>query len=218
MRKMKMTAILAVMIALTMTALPAFAQRRMQGPPPDDRQREAGEFAPEPGQGGPPSEERREEIRKKIEAVRIWRLTEELKLDATTSAKLSSLLSSLDQKRRDIQREQMEAMRELRFSLKAAKPDESKIKPLLEKLEKNHRAMQELRDREIKGMKEFLTIEQQARFLLFQQEFQREMRGMIAGARGGGAGRGGMGPGGPGRRGGPMNEYPERDMQSRPPR
>lgn len=197
MNNMKMTMILALTIALALTALPAFAQRRMQGPPPDDRQQEEGEFAPDPGQGGPPSEERREEIRKKIEAVRIWRLTGELKLDATTSAQLSSLLSSLDQKRRDIHREQRETMRELRFSLRTAKPEESKIKPLLEKLEKNHRAMQELRDRELKGMKEFLTIEQQARFLLFQQEFQREMRGMISGARGGGAGRGGrgMGPG-----------------------
>lgn len=193
--------ILALTIALAMTALPAFAQRRMQDPPPDDRQQEEGEIAPDPGQGGPPSEERREEIRKKIEAVRIWRLTEELKLDAATSAQLSSLLSSLDQKRRDLHREQREAMRELQLSLRAAKPEESKIKPLLEKVERNHRAMQELRDREIKGMKKFLTIEQQARFLLFQKAFQREMRGMISGARGGGAGRGGrgMGPGrGPG--------------------
>lgn len=195
MRTKKMITILALAIALAMTAVPAFAQRRMQGPPPDDRQQEADEFAPGPGQGGPRVEERREEIRKKIDAVRIWRLTEELKLDAAASAKLSSLLSSLDTKRRDIQREQFETRRELRYTLKVPKPDEAKIKPLLDTLERNHRAMQELRDREIKGIKEFLTIEQQARFLLFQQEFQREMRGMISGARGSGAGRGGMGAG-----------------------
>jgi Spy/CpxP family protein refolding chaperone len=177
----------------------------------DERPRDAGEFSPEPGQGGPPSEERREEVRKKIEAIRIWRLTEELKLDTNTSAKLSSLLSSLDQKRRDTMREQMEAMRDLRSLLKTAKPDEAKIKPLLEKLEKNHHEMQALRNKEFKGLKEILTVEQQARFLVFQQEFQREMRDMISGARG-------KGPGGPGRRSGPMNDYPEREMQSRRPR
>ncbi len=210
---MKIPQILILAIALTMTGMPAFAQRQIA----DERPRDAGEFAPEPGQGGPPSEERREEVRKKIEAVRIWRLTEELKLDTNTSAKLSSLLSSLDQQRRDTMREQMEAMRDLRSLLKSAKPDEAKIRPLIEKLEKNHHEMQALRNREFKGLKEILTIEQQARFLLFQQEFQREMRDMIAGARGKGQGRDGMG-GGPGRRGGPMSEYPERDMQSRPPR
>jgi Spy/CpxP family protein refolding chaperone len=200
----KMTETLILTIVLTMTGIPAFAQRQMA----DERPRDAGEFSPEPGQGGPPSEERREEVRKKIEAVRIWRLTEELNLDTDTSAKLSSLLSSLEQKRRTIMREQMEAMRDLRSMLKAAKPDEAKIKPLLEKLEKNHHEMQGVRDQEAKGLKGILTVEQQARFLVFQQEFQREMRDMISGAR----------PKGQGRRGGPMNDAPDRDMQSRPPR
>ena len=47
-----------------------------------------------------------------------------------------------------------------------------------------------------------LTVEQQARYVIFQQEFRREMRGMISGARGNGPGQGspGMGPGPGGRR------------------
>jgi Spy/CpxP family protein refolding chaperone len=215
---MKILSILTLTIALTVTGMPAFAQRQMAGPVADEQQREAGGFSPEPGQGGPASEERREEVRKKIEAVRIWRLTEELKLDTNSSAKLSSLLSSLDQQRRDTMREQMETMRDLRTLLKSAKPDESKTRSLLEKLERNHHEIQGLKDQELKGIKNILTIEQQARFLLFQQEFQREMQNMISAARNKGQGRDNRGPGGPGRRGGPMNDYPERDMQSRPPR
>ena len=151
-----------------------------------------------PSPGTEPSEERREEVRKKIEAVRIWRLTEALKLDAPTSSKLSALLSSFDQQRRDIMREQMTAMRELRRMLESSKPDESKIKTTLDRLEKNRHAIQALRDKEIGGVKEILTIEQQARFLLFQQEFRREMEGMISNARRGGP-RGGMRGEGPGR-------------------
>jgi Spy/CpxP family protein refolding chaperone len=191
---MKSIKILILVLALAMITMPALAQKQIPGPPPDDRE---GEFAPDPGQGNPPSEERREEIRKKIEAIRIWRLTEALKLDADTSARISSLLSSVDQKRREIQRDQMEAMRSLRGILRSLKPDEAKLKPLLDRVENNHRTMQELRDREIKSLKELLSPEQQARFLIFQQEFQREMRGMIAGARrgpgvGGGQMRGGQ--------------------------
>ena len=148
--------------------------------------------------GQEPSEERREEVRKKIEAVRIWRLTEALKLDAPTSSKLSALLSSFDRQRRDIMREQMTAMRDLRRMLDSPKPDEAKIKPAIERLEKNRHAMQALRDKEIGSVKEILTIEQQARFLLFQQEFRREMEGMISNARRGGP-RGGLRGEGPGR-------------------
>ena len=203
---MKTAHILLLTIALASTGMPAYAQRQISGSVTDEPQREAGGFSPEPVHGGPPSEERREEVRKKIEAVRIWRLIEELKLDTASSGKLSSLLSSLDIKRRDTMREQMETMRELRSLLKTAKPDAAKLKVLLEKLEKNHYEMQSIKDQEMKGLKDILTIEQQARYLLFQQEFQREMRDMISGARGKGHGRDGMGPGGPGRRNGPANE------------
>jgi hypothetical protein len=46
--------------------------------------------------------------------------------------------------------------------------------------------MQELKNKEISGLKNLLTIEQQARYVIFQQEFMREMREMIHDARGDG--------------------------------
>lgn len=196
--KNKMT-ILLIAIVVALLTTPALAQqRRMQGAP-DERTREEGAFAPEPGRGGPPSEERREEIRKKIETIRIWRLTEELKLDAATGGKLSALLSSIDQKRREIQREQMETMRALRRILGSQKPDDGKIKQLLDKLETNHHSLQNIRNAELKGLKDILNVEQQARFLVFQQEFEREMRDMIGNARGSAGQRQGFG-GTPGQR------------------
>jgi hypothetical protein len=137
-----------------------------------------------PGRGEPLSDERRAEIRRKIETVRIWRLTEELKLDANTSAKLSSVLSSLDRQRRAIQREQMGTLNTLRRSLNSPKPEESYIKSDLDKLERNYHAMQRLKDDEMRSLKSLLTVEQQARYVIFQQEFMREMRGMIHDARG----------------------------------
>ena len=186
---------LVISLALITTAFGAaatdlFAQ---QGPPAgqyDEMMRPGNQ----PGQGNALSEEKREEIRKKIEAVRIWRLTERLKLDTTTSAKLASVLSSFDQQRKGMVQEQIATMRELRVSLNSQKPDEARLKTALEKLQKNQHSLQELRDREYSGLKDILTIEQQARFLLFQQEFRREMQSMISNARSsGGRGRGPMG-------------------------
>ncbi len=136
-----------------------------------------------PGPGAPPSADKQEEIRKKIEAVKIWRLTEALKLDAATSAKLSSLVSALDQQRKDTLRDQAQTMKALRQALKTPKPDEQKLKIALDKLQQDRHILDELRDKELNGIKEILTIEQQARFVIFQQEFRHEMLGMIEGAR-----------------------------------
>ncbi|OGW37975.1 MAG: hypothetical protein A2010_15215 [Nitrospirae bacterium GWD2_57_9] len=205
---MKMTKIVILVMTLALFAGAAMAQR-MPGSAADDRQREDAGFAPDQGPEGPVTEERREEVRKKIEAVRIWRLTEELKLDAATAGKLSALLSSLDQKRRTIQREQMESMRTMRQSLRSESPDPARIKRMLDTLENNHREMQELRNSEHKGLKEILTTEQQARYLIFQEEFLREIRGMIGGARrDAGQGQGMRGGAGQGRRIGPGRDGP----------
>lgn|SRR5574341_117540 len=208
---MKAFRLLMLAACLAVFGAPAFAQ---QGPPQGQM---GGQFDDDMdiegasrrgGPGGPPSEERREEIRRKVEAVRMMRLTEELQLDSQTGMKLAALLGSLDRKRWNLMRESRESMMELQSALKAGKPDERKLKAVLDKLERNHREMTELRDRELKGVKEILSVEQQARYLVFQQDFMREMRGRIAGARGGqgpgmrggpGQGRGGTGPGtGPG--------------------
>ncbi len=186
---MKRIRILALFIAAAavFAATVSFAE---QGPPDEPMG-----FDKRSSRGDAPSEEKREAIRKKIETVKIWRLTEALKLDPNAAAKLSAFLSSFDARRRDITHAQMSDMRELRSSLKSAKPSEAKLRATLEKLEKNHHDMQELRDREWKGLKEMLTVEQQARYLIFQLEFQREMRDMIAGAR---------------RTGGPVRGRPDR--------
>src|SRR3990170_3149412 len=113
MKKLIKISILTVVLALL--GMPAFAQRQMPGPLPDDRRG---------GGGGPPSGERREEIRKKIEAIRIWRLADELKLDEKTAARFFPVLSSLTQRRHELLRENMETERELRLYLEAGRPDE----------------------------------------------------------------------------------------------
>ncbi|MCK9418538.1 MAG: hypothetical protein M0R70_04055 [Nitrospirae bacterium] len=188
---------------LISVAMSAFGQQKPTSTQPDGQNTAVAgvQNSVKPGLSGPLSEEKREEIRKKIDAVRIWRLTEALKLDANTSAKLSSLLSAIDRQRRGIHLEQTGTINILRFAVRSPKPDESMIKTYLEKLEKNHLAMYELTKSEMNQLKNILTTEQQARYVVFQHEFMREMRGMIGGAHGNPA-KGGMGVGGSGRGGG----------------
>jgi Spy/CpxP family protein refolding chaperone len=185
MNAVKIFLMAVLLISVTMSA---FGQQRPASSQPGGQYHDTmgvGNPGPgQPGRGEPLSEEKREEVRKKIDAVRIWRLTETLKLDTGTSAKLSSLLSSLDHQRRDIVRERTGTINILKLAIKSPKPDESKIKTSLEKLENNRHAMQELSNSEMSELKKILTIEQQARYVVFQHEFNHEMRGMIRSAYG----------------------------------
>lgn len=155
-------------VCLTALALPVVAQQGMPGP-----------------RGDRPTDEQREEIRKKMEAIRIARLTEELNLDEKTAAKFFPALTALDQKRRTLLRDNQEVLREMRTLLAAQPPQEGKLKADIARIEKNQREIVSLRTKELGTIKEYLTVQQQARYLLFHQEFQREMRGMVEGARGG---------------------------------
>jgi len=194
---MKMTRVLVVAAALTVAGTVAFAaqQTQMGGPYEDEMGLDT-----QPGRWSPPSKEQREEVQKKVDAIRIYRLTGVLKLDEKTSAQLASLLGTIDMQRRELMDQNMEAMKELRSSLKAPSPDVGKLQSILERLEKNHHEMVELKEKEIKGLKSILTVEQRARYVVFDREFMREMRGLIAVARGANGMRGGPGSGrtGPG--------------------
>lgn len=200
------TVITALLCLLTAVGMPAFAQERGYPRPGGP------EFSGErPDVRGQEPEGRREEIMKKVETLRKWRLIEELNMDEETAAKFLPVLSSLEEKRRVLDRENRETMREIRGYLDARNPDEKRLKDGLEKLEKNRQELMELRNREIQAAKDFLTVEQQARYLIFQREFQREVREIIMRARGRAPGafdgrRGQNGPGG--RYEGPGREQP----------
>lgn len=194
--------VLSVPVLAVLAAQPAPAQQRLP-----DGVMVAGQMDDDPGfdpgpQGGGIPDERREEIRKKVAAVRIYRLTEELKLNADTSARMAALLGSIDSDRAALVRERREDMRKLReLVAERGRGGERQLREVLDRLERNHRRMTELREREWKGVRDLLTVEQQAQYLLFHQQFLRDMRGMVAGSRGGqgpgmrgGPGRG-MGPG-----------------------
>ncbi len=193
MRKL-LLAIISV-IGLT-TAITVFAEPA-GGPGPGFADEEQGLDHPA-GRGGPADDAKRDEVRKKVEAVRMWRLIEDLKIDEKTSTQLASFLSSIEEKRRSLMKANVATMRDLRAAVKSERPDERKLRPLLDKIEKIQNELVGLREKEIAGIKGMLTVEQQARYLVFQQQFRREVRGMIEGARGGqGQGRPGAGQGGP---------------------
>jgi len=126
----------------------------------------------------PPTKEQRDRVRKRIQTLKMWKLTKALDIDETTSAKLFPILNRYDKRKAEIHQNIRKGMMEMRRSLK-----ENRTKGLqntLAMLEENHKALQNINDEEWAEMKKVLTVEQQAKFILFKQEFDRDVRKIIS--------------------------------------
>ena len=79
-------------------------------------------------------EKMRDQIFDQLRAERMWKLTEALKLDEATAAKLFPLLSKFDEHERNLGRERGETHRELRQTVEAPAPDIARMDALIDKL------------------------------------------------------------------------------------
>jgi len=154
-------------------------------------------FSQPPGEGGPggpdssafggdeppPSFEKREEIRKRIELIRMWKLTEELDLTEETGAKLFPLLHKYDEKRTELHKERRGLINQLGKALENEATSDETIEGVLEKLNKAALAELDLMRQQREELKGILSPRQQAKFILFQREFHRDVRRIIAEAR-----------------------------------
>ncbi|MBI5633607.1 MAG: hypothetical protein HZA15_09035 [Nitrospirae bacterium] len=129
----------------------------------------------------PPSKEQMEKVRKKIETMRMWKLTSALDLNEKISAQVFPVLNSYDRKRAEAEAAVRDGMRELREAVK--EKNEAKMKAALGRVEQNHAALQRTNDEERAELRKILSVEQQAKYVLFQQEFNRELREFIGEAR-----------------------------------
>ncbi len=125
--------------------------------------------------------ERMEEARERIETLKMWKLTKALDLDETTSSRLFPVLNKYDKKRHGIERDLRDGMSKLREALRGR--SELNLKDIINNLDYNHRELQRINDEEWAEIKKILTIEQQAKFIIFRQEFDRDIKKIIAEAK-----------------------------------
>jgi Spy/CpxP family protein refolding chaperone len=154
---------------------------------------------PERGPGGSPGGG--EESGRHFEAKKRERLMQALHLDEATRSRLGQRLEQLDQKGEDLRRQRKEAFKALREQAQGPrkdtrrgpredggrKPEEAPppagpavdsgvLKQALERVYAVEDAMAGLRRERTQAVRELLTPEQQAKFLLFSARFRKEMR------------------------------------------
>ena len=113
-----------------------------------------------------------------IEKVRIYRLTKELDLTTEQAIEFFPKLNELQKVDREFRNTQQKILGELRILVRDSAPDIE----IIESLTKYEDALKNRVERQIlkiKELRKMLTPNQQARYLIFQDEFEREIRRMI---------------------------------------
>ncbi len=157
--------------------LPCFSQPPREGRPQGPDSRVFG------GDETPHPLKKREKIRERIELIRMWKLTEKLDLTEETGAKLFPILHNYDQKRTKLQKEHQNIMKKLREAIEDEATSDGEIEAAMDNWEKNALAVSDLIRQQREELKGILSPRQQAKFILFQRQFDREIRKIIAEAR-----------------------------------
>jgi len=127
----------------------------------------------------------RERIKERIEMIRIWKMTETLDLTKKQGDQLFSPLGEFEKRRKELFEERDRVMRELANTARGENPDEEVLKELLKQLERFPVGLDKLREEEMLVVKGVLTTVQQARYIVFKETFDRELRNIIRDSRGG---------------------------------
>lgn len=113
-----------------------------------------------------------------IEKVRIYTLTKELDLTTEQAIEFFPKLSEFQKIEKDFNEEKAEILNELKDLLKSG-ADDKKINAVLERYEQSLRRKLEDQISKTKEMWSMLTVAQRAKFLIFQDEFNRKIREII---------------------------------------
>ncbi|MEO0122578.1 MAG: Spy/CpxP family protein refolding chaperone [candidate division WOR-3 bacterium] len=113
-----------------------------------------------------------------IEKVRVYKLTEELDLSEEQITKLFPRLKEMRKNEQEFHKQRMEIIQKLK-ELLDEKAKEQEIVKTLNRLQELQKKRFESQLKELEEIKQILTPEQQAKFIIFQEEFEKEIRDLI---------------------------------------
>lgn len=122
-------------------------------------------------------EDRREQIKKKIRAMRAYTLTEELALDETTAARLFPLLARYDDETDKLVEKRVDVQRRLRRA--DTLRDNRAVDHLLDEALSNQRAFWDLETRRIAELRKLLAPAQVAKVLVVLPALERRIQNQL---------------------------------------
>lgn len=154
--------VVATILGAAMVSAPARAQPTSPRP------------AAEAAATGPLAGAKRDKIRRKLLALRAFRLTEELALDEASAARLFPLLAKYDPQLEQLTLDRMTLARQLQQGPTGAAADD-----LINRAVVNRRALLELEERRLADLRKVLTPQQTARLLVVLPEIETQLKRQI---------------------------------------
>lgn len=159
MKKLKLSGMLFLVFIFVLTAQAVHAQRPPAPPFPE--------------------EGKRERLREEIETMKMWKMLEVLDLTDEQSNDFLPAWREMQKAQKDFREKREDLLKSLEGVLGQEKPDEGKITEILGQLEKERLQLEEVQQRFKEKAQEVLTLEQQAKLLLFEDRFEKRMMEII---------------------------------------
>ena len=121
----------------------------------------------------------REKSRERIQMMKIWKMTETLKLDREVAARFIAVNNYYEETRRKVYRDFHEDIQKVRNVLREMNPPERELRELVLRLKNRKKEINEWENKQLEEELNLLKPEQQARYFIFQIDFRREMDDMI---------------------------------------
>jgi hypothetical protein len=115
----------------------------------------------------------------RIHMIRIWKLTEALKLDREGAARFFAVDNRYEEGKRRLYRDLHENIHKLRNLMQDTNPPEGELRELLSRIRNRKKDLDDLVQKQTDEEMSLLKPDQQARYVLFQIDFQREMQDLI---------------------------------------
>ena len=135
----------------------------------------------------------------RMELLRLWRLVDELKIDEAQAEKLFPVWSRHRRQRQELQAERKRMAAELRDLLDGDDVDDGALEKRIGEIRDLDKKRGELETTMNSELAKLLSVRQQARFLLFNQQFRGDLKEIIQGLHDRSSGRRGA-PSGRGER------------------
>jgi Spy/CpxP family protein refolding chaperone len=124
-------------------------------------------------------EQLRDQIFDQMRAERMWKLTDALKLNEASAAKVFPLLSKYDDQERSLGHERGQTYRELREATEAPAPDAARIDGLVNRLLALRARRQALETEKITALRKMLTPVQMAKLMMLTPRLEEGFRQRI---------------------------------------
>jgi Spy/CpxP family protein refolding chaperone len=115
----------------------------------------------------------------RIHMIKMLKLTEALKLDRETAARFFAVDNRYEEGKRKLRRDLHENIHRLRNLMQDMNPPEGELRELLSRIKNRKKDLDDLVQKQTDEEMSLLKPAQQARYVLFQIDFQREMQDLI---------------------------------------